>query len=327
MNYSTEIKFNNDLIKKGKTTITYSGNLFKNESEAVTLVYGFGDNWEHTTEKEMIKNENDFSVEIELLDYDKINFCFRNSDNVWDNNNYQNYIAPILEPEKEHNFIINENLINEILTESFKLDLSTYNDANDSQVKAIESQTSDSTIELIENSIVSEESFVVEIPEEKPVDIQEFIVDSIEEPSLTTDLDSLFSSLFEEPENVKKEEIVNFDIDSLIDEILSPILEAKSSETQNNGTNLKLEELDVDENIFEAFEENQDSSIEESLIEDLASTETSLVEVKESEPSLLVSARTLGKFYILKKKIKLAIYKFFTAIPKIIEASFNEGKN
>ena len=91
MNYSTDIKFSNNLTKNGKTTITYSGSLFRTGSEAVTLVYGFGDNWEHTTEKEMTKNENNFSVEVDLLNYNKINFCFRNSNNIWDNNNYLNY--------------------------------------------------------------------------------------------------------------------------------------------------------------------------------------------------------------------------------------------
>ena len=124
MNYSTDIKFSNNLTKNGKTTITYSGSLFRTGSEAVTLVYGFGDNGEHTTEKEMTKNENNFSVEVDLLNYNKINFCFRNSNNIWDNNNYLNYIAPIEEPEEEYNFIINENLMPGILNNLFETDLS-----------------------------------------------------------------------------------------------------------------------------------------------------------------------------------------------------------
>ena len=74
MNYSTDIKFSNNLTKNGKTTITYSGSLFRTGSESVTLVYGFGDNWEHTTEKEMTKNENNFSVEVDLLNYNK-SYC------------------------------------------------------------------------------------------------------------------------------------------------------------------------------------------------------------------------------------------------------------
>lgn len=343
MNYSTDIKFSNDLVKKGKTTITYSGSLFRTGSEAVTLVYGFGDNWEYTTEKEMTKNENNFSVEIELLDFDKINFCFRNSDNIWDNNNYLNYIAPISEPEKEYNFIINENLIEGMLNNLFETDLSTYENKTISQVEiepvAIENQTENSTIELVENSVISEESFVIEIPEEDSVDIQEFMGESTEETFLTNDLQDAFASLFEESHDSKKEEIVNFDMDSLIDEILSPIIEAKSNETQDYQVNVKLEDLSVDKNFFEYSNEEQnvannqvtdeasiDEVNEESIFENL-STENSLIEVKQFENSFIVSPRSLNKLYILKKRIKLAVYKFFTAIPKIIQSAFNEENN
>lgn len=327
MNYSTEVKFSNDLIKKGKTTITYSGSLFRTGSESVILVYGFGDNWEHTTEKKMIKNDNNFSVEVELLDYDKINFCFRNSDGIWDNNNYLNYMAPISEPEIEYNFIINENLIDGILNELLEIDLSTYKNSNVNRVQTIKNQTGCSTIELVENSVVSEESFIIEIPEDEPADIQDFLVDSIEELSLTSDLEVAFSSLLENSKDVKKEEIVNFDMDSLIDEILSPILEATESDTLDYQKNIKLDQLNVEGNIFEYSGKEQDNSPEKSILQDFDHSEASLVEVKDSEPSFLVSARRLNKFYILKKRIKLAIYKFLTAIPKIIEANFNEEKN
>lgn len=339
MNYSTDIKFNKNLIRKEKTTITYSGSLFRTGSEAVTIVYGFGDNWEHTTEKEMTKNENNFSVEIELLDFDKINFCFRNSNNIWDNNNYLNYIAPISEPEPEYNFIINENLVDGMLNNLFEADLSKYENNTVSQIEVepieVKNQEENSSVELIENSVVAEESFIIEIPEDSPIDIQEFIGDIQEEPSLTNDLEVEFSSLFDESQDTKKEEIVNFDMDSLIDEILSPIIEAKSSETSDYQVNVKIEELDVDKSFLEysneehSVEENvEQASVkeEESILENINS-ETSLIEVKEFENSFIVSPRSLNKLYILKKRIKLAIYKFFTAIPKIIESSFNEEKN
>lgn len=340
MNYSTDIKFNKNLIRKEKTTITYSGSLFRTGSEAVTIVYGFGDNWEHTTEKEMTKNENNFSVEIELLDFDKINFCFRNSNNIWDNNNYLNYIAPISEPEPEYNFIINENLVDGMLNNLFEADLSKYENNTVSQIEVepieVKNQEENSSIELIENSVVTEESFTIEIPEDSPIDIQEFIGDIQEEPSLTNDLEVAFSSLFEDSQDTKKEEIVNFDMDSLIDEILSPVIEAKASETSDYQVNVKIEELDVDKSFLEysneehSVEENvEQASVkedEESILENINS-ETSLIEVKEFENSFIVSPRSLNKLYILKKRIKLAIYKFFTAIPKIIESSFNEEKN
>lgn len=337
MNYSTDIKFNNNLIKKEKTTITYSGSLFRTGSEAVTIVYGFGDNWEHTTEKEMTKNENNFSVEIELLDFDKINFCFRNSNNIWDNNNYLNYIAPISEPEVEYNFIINENLVEGMLNNLFETDLSEYENETITVAEDVKDQVEDSSMELVESSVIAEESFIIEIPEDTPADIQEFIGEVQEEPSLTDDLEAAFSSIFDESQDSKKEEIVNFDMDSLIDEILSPVIEAKATETPDYQVNVKLEDLEVDKAFFEYSEDTQATSenveeastneeTEESILENI-NTETSLIEVKNFDNSFIVSPRSLNKLYILKKRIKLAIYKFFTAIPKIIESNFNEEKN
>lgn len=388
MNYSTDIKFSNNLTKNGKTTITYSGSLFRTGSEAVTLVYGFGDTWEHTTEKEMTKNENNFSVEVDLLNYNKINFCFRNSNNIWDNNNYLNYIAPIEEPEEEYNFIINENLMPGILNNLFETDLSKCENTvvaqaqntivekenaieNVETVTQLEEQPSSTPIELVENSIVSEESFEIEIPEDDYIDIQEFMGEVVDEPTLTTDLELAFSENSDNSQDVKKEDIVNFDMDSLIDEILSPIIEAKTEKVQNYKPNLKIEELeDIDYNSFLEVSEIQtgtenvsvdnvssdvetenvsvntissdvetendsidtissdiENEIEEPSMLDDINAETSLVEVKESETSFLVSPRSLNKFYILKKRIKLAFYKLFTAIPKIIGSAFDEGKN
>ena len=105
----------------------------------------------------------------------------------------------------------------------------------------------------------------------------------------------------------------------------------------------KIEELeDIDYNSFLEVSEIQtgtenvsvntissdiENEIEEPSMLDDINAETSLVEVKESETSFLVSPRSLNKFYILKKRIKLAFYKLFTAIPKIIGSAFDEGKN
>ena len=116
MDYSNEIKFSNILIKNGEAYITYSGNLYTQNSNSVHIVYGFGDNWEHTTEKEMEMNAHGFVAKIRLLDYDKFNFCFKNQYNEWDNNNGQNYSLPIIEDTGfENNFIINEGLLDNLI--------------------------------------------------------------------------------------------------------------------------------------------------------------------------------------------------------------------
>ena len=129
MSYST-IKFGGNLIKNKTCTITYSGTLFQNNSEFVNIVYGFGNEWHHTKEQEMEKTEDGFVVEVNMLDYNEFNFCFRNSNYEWDNNNNQNYTSPITEEAQEEiNFIINDNsVITNIMTNLCEIDVSNASD-------------------------------------------------------------------------------------------------------------------------------------------------------------------------------------------------------
>lgn len=90
------IFFNTDkLIENSKVKISYTGKLFQNNSEEVFIHYGFGLNWEGLNELKMEKTELGFQAEIKLAESDTFNFCFRNSNNEWDNNNCENYIFPI----------------------------------------------------------------------------------------------------------------------------------------------------------------------------------------------------------------------------------------
>ena len=43
----------------------------------------------------MEKTELGFQAEVELLDADTFNFCFRNENDEWDNNNLENYVFPL----------------------------------------------------------------------------------------------------------------------------------------------------------------------------------------------------------------------------------------
>ena len=92
------IFFNTDkLIENSVVKLSYTGKLFQNNSEEVFIHYGFGDNWENVTELPMNKTELGFQVEIQLNNNDKLNLCFRNSNNEWDNNDYKNYTFQIEE--------------------------------------------------------------------------------------------------------------------------------------------------------------------------------------------------------------------------------------
>lgn len=92
------IFFNTDkLIQNSKVKISYTGKLFQNNSKEVYIHYGFGLLWENLNEIKMEKTELGFQAEIELLDKESFNFCFKNESNVWDNNNGNNYIFELEE--------------------------------------------------------------------------------------------------------------------------------------------------------------------------------------------------------------------------------------
>jgi len=93
------IFFNTDkLIQNSTVKISYTGKFFEENSEEVFIHYGFGPNWDNLNEIKMEKTELGFQTEIELLENDTFNFCFRNENNEWDNNNSANYIFELEKP-------------------------------------------------------------------------------------------------------------------------------------------------------------------------------------------------------------------------------------
>ena len=86
------IFFNTDKLIQGTTVkISYTGKFFQDDSEKVYLHYGFDNEWKDINEVEMEKTDLGYQVEIELPEYDSFNFCLKNSNDVWDNNDGQNY--------------------------------------------------------------------------------------------------------------------------------------------------------------------------------------------------------------------------------------------
>ena len=96
-----DIFFNTDkLIENSTVKISYTGKLFQEGSDEVFVHYGFGTNWDNVNEIQMEKSEIGFQVEIELISGESLNLCFRNSNNVWDNNEGQNYTFQIEKAEE-----------------------------------------------------------------------------------------------------------------------------------------------------------------------------------------------------------------------------------
>lgn len=416
MSYSN-IKFGDNLIKNKACKITYSGHLFQNGSEFVNIVYGFGNEWHHTKEQEMERTDEGFVVNVNMLDFDTFNFCFRNSIYEWDNNNNQNYTAPITEEikevEEEANFIINDDsVIKDIMNNLCEIDVSAV------ETKELE------PMDVIEPVTMAESApFEIEIETNTPVDIEDSLVNVTEAEGLDQDIEKLFTDIYQEATaEVQAPAQDGFDMNNLIDEILSPVVKSdifdeevsESSVSEDVHSNFfeNLDDLDEDEtldnkidslitNLFNntrAFAESkkteqenvneididkaidkrideilaetpiivEEASVEEpqetvqdtvsqivqeevtkkvpdftiieddeeeSLIETLEETdsveskeETALVEIS-TENGFVVSPRALGKFYMFKKKVKLAFSKLFVTIPKMLSKGFDTEKN
>lgn len=96
------IFFNTDkLIQNTTVKLSYTGKFYEDNCEEVYIHYGFGPNWDSVSEVKMEKTELGFQTEIELLENTTFNFCFRNENNEWDNNNSQNYVFELESPSME----------------------------------------------------------------------------------------------------------------------------------------------------------------------------------------------------------------------------------
>ncbi len=102
MELSKNIFFNTDkLVENSKVKISYLGKLYQDGSDVVSIHYGFGSNWDNVTDIKMEKTDLGFQAEIQLLEGDTFNFCFKNGNDEWDNNNGQNYVFPLEKVQNE----------------------------------------------------------------------------------------------------------------------------------------------------------------------------------------------------------------------------------
>lgn len=98
MELTKNIFFNTDkLVANTTVKISYTGNLFQEKAEEVSIHYGFGQNWDNLSDIKMEKTDLGFQAEILLDDSDSFNFCFYDENGNWDNNNSQNYSFSIEE--------------------------------------------------------------------------------------------------------------------------------------------------------------------------------------------------------------------------------------
>ena len=102
MELTKNIFFNTDkLVENSKVKISYVGKLYQDASEEVSIHYGFGPNWDNVNDVEMQKTDLGFQAEIDLLEGDSFNFCFKDANNNWDNNDNKNYVFPLEKVQTE----------------------------------------------------------------------------------------------------------------------------------------------------------------------------------------------------------------------------------
>ena len=103
MELTKNIFFNTDkLIENSNVKLSYTGKFFQDgSSEEVFVHYGFGNNWDNLNDIKMEKTELGFQAELTLGEGENFNFCFRNNNNEWDNNDGKNYIFPLEKMQTE----------------------------------------------------------------------------------------------------------------------------------------------------------------------------------------------------------------------------------
>ena len=138
----------------------------------------------------------------------------------------------------------------------------------------------------------------------------------------------LTATKIETTENAVPEELLNdISVVDFEDEKIANI----ASDVSENTYNIQTDE--ITENTIENNTNQSNNIIEENnaIFEDFLSQLSSITTSKKNEKnylqenslietsnSFIVSSRQLGSFYLLRKRIKLALYKVFIKIPKML---------
>ncbi len=86
-------------------TITYNGILFQNGASEVYAHVGFGNNWTSATDYKMNRTTRGFEISLTIdSSTDRLNVCFKDSANNWDNNSGSNYTFPVKRHSVEYSF-------------------------------------------------------------------------------------------------------------------------------------------------------------------------------------------------------------------------------
>ena len=338
MEVTKDIIFSTNLFQNETVKLTYKGYLFKANSTEVSIVYGYGDNWENTTEQPMQRTLNGFITDIKIDNFDKINFCFKNSYEEWDNNNYQDYHVDILPPistnesepsdysDIQEASVEKSSLLNEILG-----DYTLYFDNT-------EEFNFQKFIDKIVTEIIDESGITPSLAEDVVTEntvvnaeISDFVNFELEN---SVSLENSFEELQEEisQESVDTEENNDLLFEKFSEDFINDF-EKNVNYIQEQLDSLYVEDISLIDNSLNNFYNTSD---EENLIEQFVSVEENDIYVPVKEESSLIeyesnkfvmAARKLTPFYKFKKRVKLFFYKAFGMLPKLLKGEYNSDNN
>lgn len=103
MDFTKDIYINKDIIfENSDIVILYKGILFSdNLTNDLYISYGYGKMWENKNEIKMKPSTFGYLATVSVATGENLQFCFRNNENKWDNNNGENYILPLQENKEE----------------------------------------------------------------------------------------------------------------------------------------------------------------------------------------------------------------------------------
>lgn len=275
MELTKDIKYDKNLKQNECVKIDYSGCLYENGSHEVYIVYGFDKDWKNTTYQKMDKLENCFSTSVQLLEYNDFNFCFKDSNDNWDNNNYSDYTLKI---EEKSNLTTNLNsLLDDILNETKTKNESNSLEESISKIQKI----ADSFDEIFEDSEV---------------------VNS----NLDNNQIQQFDSLLNEIETEVK----------ISDTASAECLDLEKTFPQEFDFVINTENAEITENTILSV---QTQAEVESTTETATTSESpSLALTTTSKNKNIFDFENLSPWYILKKRIRLAFYKFLYILPAFL---------
>lgn len=97
MNFANQgINVSPQTVRSGELVrVNYNGLLAMSGADQVYLHTGYGDNWEYVSDLPMQRTGSDWQKVFPVEHPGKLNFCFKDSANNWDNNLGQNWNVPI----------------------------------------------------------------------------------------------------------------------------------------------------------------------------------------------------------------------------------------